>query len=177
MPVSDHLIKCVEGKKYDVVKNNKYFEWVNDFENSINNLTAEVFDVIGVKTEAAVNIGVDILDKQQTFLKDLVANYSKKLVSSSLANDEARKFANDWAEGVEYQTAQKYHLMGGASAEKLRWSFESAISYFIICSTTLADMVDSSEFKIDVSNFAKEGIQNLIDSLQEFKDGVAALKN
>ncbi|XP_050434937.1 uncharacterized protein LOC126842096 [Adelges cooleyi] len=169
MSVSDYLMKSIEGKKYEIVKNNEHFEWVNDCENTINKLTAEIFDTLGVKDENELNASIKHLDKHQEHVIQSLSNYAKDLENSDIANDNSKKFINDWAEGVKFQISKKYHLIGGPSDKKIRRAFESTMPHFIVCSTTLADMTNNSEYKIAVSNFSKVVILNMITCLQELK--------
>lgn len=86
-------------------------------------------------------------------------------------NEGAKQFMVEWADACKYQIDLKYHLMGGGpDAQKVRWSFESAIKYIIICATHLADKDDDVEFKKQVSDFVKDIIiQSLIDVLENLK--------
>lgn len=86
-------------------------------------------------------------------------------------NESAKEFAGYWAEACRYQTTIKYHRMGdGPTAQKIRFGFQSAIKYIIICATHLADMDDGVEFKKLVSGYVKNSIiQSLIDQLQDVK--------
>jgi hypothetical protein len=94
-----------------------------------------------------------------------------QIVSKPGLSESAKKFVVEWADACKYQIDLKYHMMGGGpDAQKVRWSFESAIKYIIICATHLADQDDDVEFKKELSDFVKDVmIQSLIDVLENLK--------
>lgn len=93
------------------------------------------------------------------------------MAAQSDVSDKAKTFAAEWAEACKYQVSLKYHYMGDRpNAQKIRWAFESAIKYIIICATNLADQDNSVDFKKQVSNYVENIIiQSLIDALQNLQ--------
>lgn len=93
--------------------------------------------------------------------------------------EQAKKFLGEWVEACKYQVDLKYHrLDGGPTAQKVRWSFESAIKYIIICATHLAEKHDEDdvEFPKQISDYVRTVIiQSLIDSLKNVKENVSRL--
>lgn len=54
----------------------------------------------------------------------------------------------------------------GPSANKVRWGFEGAIKYIVVCSTHLAEKGNNDDFKKEISGYVKDAIiQSLIDHL------------
>lgn len=94
-----------------------------------------------------------------------------QVTDNANVNEKAKSFVVEWADACKYQVQLKYHHMGdGPTAQKVRWSFESAIKYIIICATTLADNDEEEDFKKEVSNYVKNIIiQSLIDALENVK--------
>lgn len=94
-----------------------------------------------------------------------------QIVDKPGLSEKAKKFVVEWADACKYQIDLKYHMMGGGpDAQKVRWSFESAIKYIIICATHLADQDDNVDFKKELSDFVKDVfIQSLIDQLENLK--------
>ncbi|XP_025425232.1 uncharacterized protein LOC112694085 [Sipha flava] len=164
-------IKCLENVSYDVVKHKVHFEWVSGFENSIKRLAVDVFETIGVTDEKALTTVVKGLDLFQENLRTKMDELVKQIVSKPGLSESAKKFVVEWADACKYQIDLKYHMMGGGpDAQKVRWSFESAIKYIIICATHLADQDDDVEFKKELSDFVKDVmIQSLIDVLENLK--------
>jgi hypothetical protein len=80
-------------------------------------------------------------------------------------------FASEWAEAAKYHADLKYHHMGGGpTAKGVRWGFEGAIKYITVCSTTLADKDNDTDFKKEISGYVKDSIiQSLIDHLNGAK--------
>lgn len=96
---------------------------------------------------------------------------SRKVADKADVNELAKTFAVEWADACKYQVSLRYHHMGdGPNAQKVRWAFESAIKYIVVCATKLADHDDDVEFKKEVSDYVRDVIiQSLIDSLQNVK--------
>ncbi|XP_022160271.1 uncharacterized protein LOC111026480 [Myzus persicae] len=174
-------VKCLEGIDYEVVKHNAHFEWVTEYENTIKQLSAEVFDTLGVQDSGStLDIAVKGLDGFQGNLKSLMDALVKQVSDKSSVNERAKSFAGEWADAAKYQVDLKYHHAGGGpNAKKLRWAFECAIKYIIVCATHLADEGgdDDVDFKKEVSGYVKDVIiQSLIDHLNGVKSELEALQ-
>lgn len=101
----------------------------------------------------------------------IISSHRLQVADKADVNEKAKSFVAEWAEACKYQIGLKYHYMGdGPTALKIRWSFESAIKYIIICATTLADNGEKEDFKKEVSDYVKNIIiQSLIDALDNVK--------
>lgn len=101
----------------------------------------------------------------------------RQVTDQSNVSDKAKSFVAEWAEACKYQISLRYHHMGnGPNAQKIRWGFESAIKYIIICATNLADQDDSEDFKKQISNYVKNIIvQGIIDALQNVQVNIIYL--
>lgn len=93
-----------------------------------------------------------------------------QVADKSGVDDRAKSFAAEWADAAKYQVDLKYHHAGsGPNAKKVRWAFECAIKYIIICATRLAEEGDE-DFKKEISGYVKDVIvQSLIDRLSGVK--------
>lgn len=171
-------VKCLDGVDYEVVKHNTHFEWVTEYENTIKQLSSEVFDTLGVQDEGrTLDVAVKGLDGFQGDLKSLMDALVKQVTDKSGLDDRAKSFASEWADAAKYHADLKYHHAGGGpSAKKVRWGFECAIKYIIVCATHLADEGDT-DFKKEVSGYVKDAIiQSLIDHLNGVKSELEALQ-
>ncbi|KAE9535703.1 hypothetical protein AGLY_007604 [Aphis glycines] len=175
-------VKCLDGVDYEVVKHNTHFEWVTEYENTIKKLASEVFDTLGVNNGSALDIAVKGLDGFQANLKILVfphvSVHPAQVTDKSDVNEQAKSFAGEWAEAAKYHADLKYHYMGdGPSAKKVRWGFEGAIKYIVVCSTHLADKGNDDDFKKEISGYVKDAIiQSLIDHLTGVKSELETLQ-
>ncbi|KAL4113441.1 hypothetical protein QTP88_017060 [Uroleucon formosanum] len=171
-------VKCLEGVDYEVVKHNAHFEWVTESESTIKQLSSEVFDTLGVQDEGrTLDIAVKGLDAFQLNLKSIMDALVKQVADKSGVDDRAKSFAAEWADAAKYQVDLKYHHAGsGPNAKKVRWAFECAIKYIIICATRLAEEGDE-DFKKEISGYVKDVIvQSLIDRLSGVKNELEALQ-
>lgn len=171
-------VKCLDGVDYEVVKHNPHFEWVTEYENTIKQLTSEVFDTLGVNDGSALDIAVKGLDGFQANLKTSMDALVKQVTDKSDVNEQAKTFAGEWAEAAKYHADLKYYHMGdGPNAKKIRWGFEGAIKYIVVCATHLADKGNDDDFKKEISGYVKDAIiQNLIDHLTGVKSELEALQ-
>ncbi|XP_060854602.1 uncharacterized protein LOC132932307 [Rhopalosiphum padi] len=171
-------IKCLDGVDYEVVKHNPHFEWVTEYENTIKQLASEVFDILGVVDGNKLDIVVKALDGFQADLKTSMDKLVKQVTDKSGVNEQAKSFAGEWAEAAKYHADLKYHHMGGGpTAKSVRWGFEGAIKYITVCSTTLADKDNDTDFKKEISGYVKDSIiQSLIDHLNGAKSELEALQ-
>ena len=171
-------VKCLDGVDYEVVKHNPHFEWVTEYENTIKQLASEVFDTLGVDDGSRLDIVVKGLDGFQATLKTLMDALVKQVTEKSDVNEQAKSFVGEWAEAAKYHVDLKYHHMGdGPTAKKVRWGFEGAIKYIIVCSTHLADKGNDIDFKKEISGYVKDSIiQSLIDHLNSVKSELEALQ-
>ncbi|XP_050433385.1 uncharacterized protein LOC126841125 [Adelges cooleyi] len=172
----DRMWIATKDITYENAKKDAYFEWVEDCEISLNKLTAQIFDDLGMDDEVSLNVGLERIDTFQEFKKNQIAAFAKKVVSTDFASDKAKQVAADWADTMEQMSSIKYHTIDGASAAKLRWAFETLLKYFITGSTCLANQDDKAEHKIAVSEFAKDLMQSLLHTLQVLKNDIEALK-
>ncbi|XP_015369421.1 PREDICTED: uncharacterized protein LOC107165609 [Diuraphis noxia] len=173
-------VKCLDGIDYEVVKHNAHFEWVTEYENTIKQLSSEVFDTLIVKDEGKMlDIAVKGLDGFQGKLKSSMDALVKQVRDKSGTDERAKSFVGEWAEAAKYHADLKYHHAGGGpNAMKVRWGFEGAIKYIIVCATHLADEGgDDADFKKEVSGYVKDVIiQSLIDHLNGIKSELEALQ-